>query len=276
MGPGSTPVPVIGQGTWKLNRADPHTVSRALHAGLDAGMTHIDTAEMYGNGAVEKFLGKVLIHRRQEIFLASKVKPQNASYDGLIAACERSLRRLRTDHLDLYLLHWPGPHPLEETLSAFRRLHAEGKISSFGVSNFNRCHLEQLSELTADEEIACNQVLYNLGERAIEHRVVPGCREQNIGIVGYSPLGSGLFPPRTPAAGKTLHRIAKEHGASERQIALAFLVRNPGFFLLPRTSSVAHVQENGRATEIHLSKEEIASLEHAYPLGPDDGRLPVI
>ncbi|MFF3313541.1 aldo/keto reductase [Streptomyces sp. NPDC002952] len=276
MGPGGTPVSLIGQGTWKLNRIDPWIATQALYAGLDAGMTHIDTAEMYGNGAVENFLGKVLRHRRQEIFLASKVKPHNATYTGLIAACERSLRRLRTDHLDLYLLHWPGPHPLEETLSAFRKLRSEGKILSFGVSNFNTCHLERLSKLTEDGEISCNQVLYNLGERAIEHHIIPECREQSIEIVGYSPLGSGIFPPRSRAAGNTLQRIATEHCATEQQIALAFLIRNRGLFLIPRTSNIYHVQENGRASEIQLSEEEVISIDHAYPLGPDDGRLPVI
>src|SRR5262245_51645861 len=197
-------VPVIGQGTWELELADEAEATRALHAGLELGLTHVDTAEMYGDGRVEELLGRALAGRRDEVFLASKVLPQNASREGTLRACERSLRRLRTDHLDLYLLHWPGRHPLEETLAAFDELQRKGAIRHYGVSNFDEHPLLEAVRLAGLGRIACNQVLYHVGERAIEHAVLPACERLGVTLVAYSPLGSGRFSAPSSRGGRVL------------------------------------------------------------------------
>ncbi|HEX9419640.1 MAG TPA: aldo/keto reductase, partial [Methylomirabilota bacterium] len=180
-------VPVVGQGTWNMERDGRTTALAALRAGLDAGMTHIDTAEMYGSGRVEELIGEAIAGRRDQVFLVSKVLPQNASRAGVPRACEASLRRLRTDRLDCYLLHWPGRHPLADTIAAFEQLRREGKIRAWGVSNFGVEELERAAALAGAERVACNQVLYHLEERAIEHAVVPWCVARGIAVVGYSP-----------------------------------------------------------------------------------------
>ncbi|MFS8609378.1 MAG: aldo/keto reductase, partial [Gammaproteobacteria bacterium] len=188
-GPTGIDVPLIGQGTWNLEHDDPDEVIAALDAGLDAGMTHIDTAELYGNGRVEEMIAPLVRRRRDEIFLVSKVLPQNASYEGTREACERTLARLGTDHLDVYLLHWRGRVPLEETFRAFEALQEAGKIRAFGVSNFDVDDLEEAVNLVGEGRIACNQVLYHLNERSIETRVIPWCREHGVAVVAYSPFG---------------------------------------------------------------------------------------
>ncbi len=219
-------VPAIGQGTWCIDEADSAAAIAALRRGLDLGMTHVDTAELYGSGAAEELVGEALAGRRDEVFLVSKVLPQNASRVGTVAACDRSLARLRTDRLDCYLLHWRGSHPLEDTIAAFERLRREGKILSWGVSNFDATDLDTVRRVAGPGNPACNQVLYHLRERAIEHAVIPWCEDHGVAVVAYSPFGhAGGFPgPQTPG-GRVLKEIADAHDATPRQVALSFLVR---------------------------------------------------
>ncbi len=268
-------VPIIGQGTWQLERADRKIAIATLRRGLDAGMRHIDTAEMYGAGSVEEIVGEAIAGRRKEVFLASKVLPQNASSQGAIQACERSLKRLKTDRIDLYLLHWPGEHPLEHTLRAFERLQRDGKIRFFGVSNFDVADLEHAASIGGEKKIACNQVLYHLQERAIEHRVLPWCRSRQIAVVGYSPFGSGRFPAASSAGGQVLAEIGKKHGATPRQVALRFLVRDQDLFTIPMTSNPDHAAENAKAADLVLSAEEIKRIDAAFP-GRDRRTLPML
>lgn len=268
-------VPVIGQGTWRMEADDRRSAIRALRAGLDAGMTHVDTAEMYGDGAVEELVGEALSGRRDEVFLVSKVLPENASREGTVAACERSLRRLRTERLDLYLLHWPGSHPLEETIDAFEELVATGKIARWGLSNFDVPELEEALAIAGEGRIACNQVLYHLQERAIEHEVLPWCERHDVALVAYSPFGSGDFPsPRSPG-GAVLDRIARAHGATPRQVALAFLVRRPLAFAIPKTSDPAHALDNAKAGDLRLGDAELREIDVAFPVG-EPRELPVL
>jgi diketogulonate reductase-like aldo/keto reductase len=267
-------VPVIGQGTWYIDSGDRVTAIAALQLGLDLGMTHIDTAEMYGDA--EEIVGEAIAGRRNEVFLVSKVLPQNASLSGTIAACERSLARLDTDWLDCYLLHWRGAYPLEETIEAFDRLQSQGKILSWGVSNFDVPDLEEAWEIAGDNGLVCNQVLYHLQERAIEHAVLPWCEENGVAVVGYAPFGHGKFPgPRTPG-GRVLQEIAAAHNATPRQVALRFLVRRPSLFTIPKASSPAHAAENAGAGDLRLTAAEIALIDEAFPRGPRPKALPVI
>ena len=248
---GGFPVPVLGQGTWKFGGKE---AVAALRAGIDLGLTHIDTAELY-TGA-EEIVAEAIEGRRDEVFLVSKVLPSNASRKGTIAACEQSLERLRTDRLDCYLLHWPGSHPLEDTIAAFEELRGAGKIRSYGVSNFDEDLVAEAVRIAGPGRIACNQVLYNLAERHIEHELLPFCRERNVAIVGYSPI-KGLH-------GKAIEEVARELEATPAQVALAFLTRLPGTFAIPKASTVEHVREN--AKRVKLSPEQVARLEKAYPL----------
>jgi len=268
-------VPIIGQGTWNLESSDRKSAIATLRAGLDLGMTHIDTAEMYGSGEAEKIIASAIAGRRDEVFLVSKVLPSNASGRGTIAACERSLTRLNTDHLDCYLLHWRGGSRLEETIWAFEQLREAGKIKSWGVSNFDVDDLEEAWRI-APGQIACNQVLYHLEERSIEHAVVPWCEKHQVAVVGYSPFGhSRGFPGARGKGGRALEEIAVAHQATPRQVALRFLTRRPSMFAIPKASSVAHVTENAGAGELALSDADIAVLEQAFPLGRGR-RLPMV
>jgi diketogulonate reductase-like aldo/keto reductase len=259
-------VSAIGQGTWQLERADRGAALATLRQGLESGMNHIDTAEMYGSGAVEELIAEAIGGRRKQVFLSSKVLPQNASAEGTIEACERSLRRLKTERLDLYLLHWPSSHPLEHTLRAFERLERDGKIRFFGVSNFDLPQLEHAVSIAGEGRIACNQVLYHLEERAIEHQIIPWCKRQSIAVVGYSPFGSGRFPSPASAGGKVLAAIAKKRGATPRQIALRFLIR-AGVFTIPMTSNPQHAAENAAAADLVLSADEVKQIDAAFPRG---------
>jgi len=261
------PVSAIGQGTWQLERADRSAAISTLRRGLDSGMNHIDTAEMYGSGAVEELIGEAIAGRRKEAFLCSKVLPGNASSEGTIQACERSLRRLKVERLDLYLLHWPSSHPLEHTLRAFEQLERDGKIRFFGVSNFDIQNLEHAVSIVGERRIACNQVLYHLEERAIEHQIIPWCKRKKIAVVGYSPFGSGRFPSLTSAGGKVLAEIAKKHGATPRQVALRFLIRDPDVFTIPMTSNPQHAAENAAAADLVLSADEVKQIDAAFPRG---------
>ena len=267
-------VPIIGQGTWYIESANRNAAIAALRAGIDLGMTHIDTAEMYGSGKAEEVIAAAIAGRRDEVFIVSKVLPSNASHKGTIAACERSLARLGTDRLDCYLLHWRGSYPLEETIAAFEQLRGAGKIASWGVSNFDVDDLEEAWRI-APGQIACNQVLYHLEERAIEHAVLPWCEKHHVAVVGYSPFGHSRGFPPGGKSGRALSDIAAAHGATPRQVALAFLARRPALFTIPKASSVEHVTENAGAGKLHLSGEELAAIERAFPLGRRRG-LPVV
>jgi len=264
-------IPVVGQGTWRMER-DPRAAVAALRRGLDLGMTHIDTAESYADGRVEEIVGEAIAGRRHEIFLVSKVLPENASRHGTMAACERSLRRLRTDYLDCYLLHWPGEHPLSETIAAFEDLVRQGKIRTWGVSNFNEDELEEAVRLAGPRRVACNQVYYWLGERGVEHFILPACERHEVAVVAYSPFGQGRFRSHP-----VLEEVARAHGATPRQVALAFLVHRPSVFTIPKAARREHVEENAGAGDLRLSDEEVARISRAFPLPrARRGRLPVL
>jgi diketogulonate reductase-like aldo/keto reductase len=267
-------VSVIGQGTWYIDHSDRAAAVRALQAGLDAGMTHIDTAEMYGDA--ELVIAEAIARRRDEVFLVSKVLPSNASRKGTIAACERSLKRLGTDLLDCYLLHWRGQVPLAETVAALGELKAAGKIASWGVSNFDVDDLNELSKLAGKGAIACNQVLYHLQERAIEHRVIPWCESHGVAVVAYSPFGHNDFPSMRSPGGKILQQIADAHLATPRQVALAFLIRQPTVFAIPKASSAAHAADNAGASALTLSAAELADIGKVFPLGREPSSLPML
>ncbi|HEX8822746.1 MAG TPA: aldo/keto reductase [Archangium sp.] len=269
-------VPVLGQGTWQMEEDDQASAVRALQVGLELGMTHVDTAELYGYGEVEELVGEALAGRRDEVFLVSKVMPNNATYEGTLKACEQSLKRLRTDRLDCYLLHWPGPHPLEETVRAFERLRSDGKIRAWGVSNFDVDDLEEVLAIAGPGRLACNQVLYHLRERHIEHRVLPWCERHGVAVVGYSPYGSGDFPEPGSPDGRVLAEVARAHGATPRQVALRFLTRRHSVFAIPKASLEAHTRDNAAAERLRLTQEDLARLEEAFPPGPVRRQLPVV
>lgn len=273
-GPLDRDVSSIGQGTWYIDHGDRAAAVKALQAGLDAGMSHIDTAEMYGEA--EPVVAEAIAGRRDEVFLVSKVLPSNASRKGVIAACERSLKRLNTDRLDCYLLHWRGQVPLAETVAAFEDLKSAGKIASWGVSNFDADDLNELSRLASPGAIACNQVLYHLQERAIEHRVIPWCAQHDVAVVAYSPFGHNDFPSARSPAGAVLQRIAAVHEVSPRQVALAFLTRQPAVFAIPKASSVAHATDNAAAGRLVLSDAELTEIDRTFPRGREPASLPML
>lgn len=260
-------VSVVGEGTWYFERGKREAAISALQRGLDLGINHIDTAELYGSGEAERIVGQAVRGRRDKVFLVSKVMPQHASREGTLKACEGSLSRLGTDRLDCYLLHWRGTRPLEGTIEAFEELKREGKILSWGVSNFDIPELEQALGIAGKGRIACNQVLYNLKERSIEHAVVPWCEKHGVAVTGYSPFGHGDFPTPRTKGGQILEEIAKAHDASTCQVALCFLTRHPSVFTIPKASSPEHSAENAGAMEIHLTKDEIDRIDEAFPLG---------
>jgi diketogulonate reductase-like aldo/keto reductase len=268
-------VPLVGQGTWNLERDDSKKAVEALQAGIDAGMTHIDTAELYGSGRVERLLRGVIQDRRDELFLVSKVLPQNAAYHAALDACERSLERLGTDRLDVYLLHWRGAVPLDETFRAFDDLERAGKIRAWGVSNFDVDDLEEALGVAGEDRIACNQVLYHLAERSIEHAVVPWCRAHRVAIVAYSPFGSGRFPSLRSDAGKVLETVARRHGATAHQVALAFLIHRAGAFAIPKAARAAHALDNARAADLDLDEAEMQAIDAAFP-AKSKRRLPTL
>lgn len=267
-------VAVIGQGTWYLD--DASNAVDALRYGIDLGMTHIDTAEMYGSGAAEEVVGRAIADRRDEVFLVSKVLPSNASRRGTVAACERSLQRLGTDYLDVYLLHWPGDHPLAETVEAFESLKARGKIRSYGVSNFDVDGLEELRSLVDPSHIACNQVLYNPMERTVENEVLPWCREHGVPIVAYSPFGHGPLPDGRSEVGEALDEVAEVHGVSRHQVALRFVTRHPDVFAIPKAADRTHLRDNASAWDFQLGDEAVRKLESALPRTPPGSYLPML
>ena len=267
-------VPVIGQGTWYLDRGDRKSAVAALRRGIETGMTHIDTAEMYGDA--ELVIADAIAGLRDELFLVSKVLPSNASRRGTITACERSLKRLKTDHLDCYLLHWRGSFSLDDTVAAFDELIAAGKIRSWGVSNFDTDDLNELLAVAGKGRIACNQVLYHLQERAIEHAVIPWCEKHGVAVVAYSPFGHNEFPQPRSGPGRVLQKIADAHGATPRQVALGFLTRRPSVFAIPKASSADHAADNAAAGRLNLSDSELAALDSAFPRRPKPRGLPML
>jgi len=266
-------VAAIGQGTWKVDTGNRPRAVSALRLGLDLGITHIDTAEMYGSA--ENIVGDAIAGRRDEVFLVSKVLPGNASRRGTNLACARSLERLRTDRLDCYLLHWRGEHPLAETFAAFEELKDDGKILAWGVSNFDEADLDEAAALVG-RAIVCNQVLYHLRERAIEHAVVPWCAEHGVALVAYSPFGAGDFPGPRTKGGRVLQEIADAHSATPRQVALRFLLRHPSVFVIPKASDPAHAAENAGAGDVRLTEGDIARIDEAFPRGPRPRSLPML
>ena len=273
-GPTKGQVPVVGQGTWYIDQGDRGSAVAALRRGFDLGMAHIDTAEMYGDA--ELVVADAIKGRRDEVFLVSKVLPHNASRKGTVAACERSLARLRTDRLDCYLLHWPGNHPLEDTVAAFDTLQRNGKIRSWGVSNFDVDELQALHTIAGPGAVACNQVLYHLQERAIEHDVIPWCEAHDVSVVAYSPFGHDGFPAPRSAGGRVLQEIAAAHGGTPRQVALRFLVRRPALFAIPKAADSAHVAENAASGSLRLTDAELARIDAAFPRGPRRRGLPML
>jgi diketogulonate reductase-like aldo/keto reductase len=260
-------VPRLGQGTWRIGeqRARRQAEIAALRAGLDLGLTLIDTAEMYGDGRSEELIADVIAGRRDDAYVVSKVLPQNATRAGTIAACERSLKRLKTDYLDLYLLHWRQSEPLAETLEAFVRLEKAGSIRNYGVSNFDGDDLEEAVALDGGAKIAANQVLYNLEHRGIEWDVLPWCRERGIPIMAYSPLGSGGQELRRLLGNAALRTVAERHSATPAQIALAWVLRQPNVVVIPKAGSVEHVRANRDALDIELGEDDLRALDAAFP-----------
>jgi diketogulonate reductase-like aldo/keto reductase len=273
-GLGGRQVSAIGQGTWYIDRGDRASAITALRRGVDLSMTHIDTAEMYGDA--EPVIADAIAGRREEVFLVSKVLPGNASRRGTIAACERSLKRLKTDRLDCYLLHWRGSYPLTETVAAFEELAGAGKIRSWGVSNFDTGDLDEMLKVAGSGKIACNQVLYHLRERTIEHAVIPWCTQHGVAVVAYSPFGHDDFPQLDSKAGKVLRTIAETHGVSPRQVALGFLTRETSVFAIPKASSEVHAADNAAAGKLVLGGDEVAALDRAFPRGPRRRNLPML
>lgn len=269
-----TQVSVIGQGTWYIDRGNHAAAVAALQQGLDLGMTHIDTAEMYDDA--ELVVADAIKGRRDEVFLVSKVLPSNASRAGTIKAAERSLARLRTDRMDCYLLHWRGGHPLEDTVDALEQLRKDGKILSWGVSNFDADDLQEIHDVAGKGRIACNQVLYHLKERAIEHSVIPWCEAHGVTVTAYSPFGHSDFPSARSEGGLVLQQIADAHGATPRQVALAFLTRAPSVVTIPKASSAEHAAENAAAGGLTLTAAEIAQIDKAFPRGREPSHLPMI
>jgi len=262
--PSGAPVSRLGQGAWQIgeDRAKRTAELAALRTGLDLGLALIDTAEMYGDGASEQLVAEAVAGRREQAYIVSKVLPENASRRGTVAACEHSLKRLNTDYLDLYLLHWQGSVPLAETLDAFTKLHERGSIRHYGVSNFDLGDLEDAQTLACGAAIATNQVLYNLEHRGIEWNLLPWCRERGMPVMAYSPLGSNSRRLRTHQG---LQAIAARRGVSPARIALAWLLRQPGVVVIPKASSEAHVRDNHAALSLELTAGELAQLDTAFP-----------
>ncbi len=262
-------LPVIGQGTWNMPESGSarRDAQRAIVRGIELGMTHLDTAEMYGAGAVEQFLGEAIRGiPREKLFITTKVLPSNATYQGTLDAAQRSLERLRCDYLDLYLLHWPGSHPLEETMRAFEALLERGTTRLVGVSNFESDEMLEAASYLHAAPLACNQVLYHLGERGVEHELIPVARQRGIAIVAYTPFGRGGFL-RTAKGRSVLESVARKYGATPRQVTLAFLTREPNVFAIPKAAQVAHVEENAAAGSLTLEPADVVAIDRAFPRG---------
>jgi diketogulonate reductase-like aldo/keto reductase len=259
--PSGEMVPALGQGTWKMGESRSRRAAeiRALQLGLDLGMTLVDTAEMYADGGSEEVAGEAIAGRRQDVFLVTKVWPGNASRQGTIAACERSLKRLKTDRIDLYLLHWPSRHPIADTVQAFETLKAEGKIRHWGVSNFDVREMEEALSV-GGTAVAANQVLYNLTRRGIEYDLLPWQKSHSIPIMAYSPVEQGRL-----ASNRGLERIASARGVTPAQVALAFTLIRDDVISIPKAVAEAHVRDNRAAADLALTPEEVSALDAAFP-----------
>jgi diketogulonate reductase-like aldo/keto reductase len=268
--PADKQVPALGQGTWQMaeSGAGRREAIAALQLGLDLGMTVIDTAEMYGEGAVEEIVGEAIAGRRDEVFLVTKCYPQNASRKRMVEACNRSLKRLRTDRIDLYLLHWPASVPIEETLDTFMRLKDEGRILDYGISNFDARGIQRVWSAPGGGGIVTNQVLHNLSRRGIEWDLLPWCRKRNLPVMAYTPLGQGELL-RDPV----LATIGARHDATPAQIALAWLLHKDGVLAIPKAGRAAHVEENRKAADIRLTPSDLAEIDAAFP--PPSGPTPL-
>ncbi len=255
-------VPALGLGTWYMgeSRQSRATEVRALRAGLDLGMTLIDTAEMYAEGGAEEVVGEAMQGRRNAVYLVSKVYPHNASLKGTVAACDRSLKRLKTDRIDLYLLHWRGSHPLADTVEAFEGLKAAGKIGAWGVSNFDRGDMQELARAPGGGNCVSNQVLYHVDKRGIEWDLLPYCQKAGIMVMAYSPLGQAAV-----LGDATIGQIARKHGVTAAAVALAFVLRQPGVVAIPKSARDEHVRANARAADLMLDAEDLALLDAAFP-----------
>jgi diketogulonate reductase-like aldo/keto reductase len=276
-------VSIIGQGTWMIENSSDSSSNllalKALQLGLDLGMNHIDTAEMYGNGKAEELIGQAIEGRiREDIFLVSKVLPSNASYEGTIMACKNSLKRLKTDYLDLYLLHWASAtYPIAETMKAMEKLVAENLVKFIGVSNFSLKELQEAEQALENERITCNQVLYHLGYRAIEKRILPYCTKEGIAVVGYSPFGHGDLPSPKSFKGKVLENIANRHGKTPRQVVLNFLSLHSNVFTIPKTSQPERVRENSESVgDWNLTDKDIDEINRVFPVSDYDTPLEMI
>jgi diketogulonate reductase-like aldo/keto reductase len=261
--PDGTEVPALGLGTWHMGERGNAAKAEvaALKLGIELGVTLIDTAEMYGNGRAEELVAEAIQGQRDKLFIVSKVYPHNASSAGVPVACERSLKRLNTDRIDLYLLHWRGSHPLAGTVEAFEKLRAEGKIRYWGVSNFDAGDMQELARLSGGAHCASNQVLYHVGSRGIEYDLLPWCREHKVPVMAYSPLGQGgrLLQSRALAA------VAKRHDATPAQIAVAWTLRHDNVISIPKATEPEHVRENAAAGGIALSEEDLATIDAVHP-----------
>ena len=260
-------VPAYGQGTWHMGESRSRHAEevKALRLGIDLGITLIDTAEMYGNGTAEEIVARAANGVRDRLFIVSKVLPHNASRNGVVEACERSLKRLKTDHIDLYLLHWRGSVPLAETLAGFARLKRDGKIRHHGVSNFNTDDMQEWVGMAGGETVASNQILYNLGRRGPQYELIPWCRERAISIMAYTPLDQGRI-----LGNRALQEVAARHGASAAQVALAWLLRQDGMIVIPKATTLEHVRDNRGALDLALDAGDLAALDRAFP--PPKGR----
>jgi diketogulonate reductase-like aldo/keto reductase len=260
--PSGEEVPVLGQGTWYMGEDRRNRASEiaTLQLGLELGLTLVDTAEMYGHGDTEELVGEALAARRDKAFIVSKVLPSNASRAGTIAACERSLKRLRTDRIDLYLLHWRGSIPLVDTIAGFDALTDAGKIRHWGVSNFDTDDMEELLSLPRGNAVVSNQVLYNLSRRGIEWELLPRCQRAGVPVMAYSPIEQGRV-----LRNAEVQRIAHEHGVSAARIALAWVLREPHVIAIPKAGTVEHARDNAGALEVRLTKEDLADLDRAFP-----------
>jgi diketogulonate reductase-like aldo/keto reductase len=271
-------VPVIGQGTWMID-GDSIKELRAietLRLGLEQGMSHIDTAEMYGNGHVEELVGEAIEGRRDKIFLVSKVLPYNASYEGTLKACKMTLKRLKTEWLDLYLLHWPGSYPIRETMRAMEKLVSDGLVKYIGVSNFDVKDIVEEEQVLQNERIVCNQVLYNLLDRVIERQLLPYCNNKGIAVVGYSPFGHGNFPSTETVEGKLLTKIGQKYNRTPKQVAMNFLTRHPSTFTIPKITIPERMKENSGGVGWSLKEDDINAIDRAFPLPPLGTPLGVI
>jgi len=259
-------MPILGQGTWRMGESKSHREQEvaALKLGLDLGLTLIDTAEMYGDGGAEEVVAEAIAGRRKEVFLVSKVYPHNGTRDGVAKACERSLRRLKTDYLDVYLLHWRGSVPLEETFEGFMALKKAGKIRSYGVSNFDVSDMEEAQGVTGGDAIVTNQVMYNLAHRGIECDLAAWCRERSIPIMAYSPVEHGRAEQKGMLGNVVLTAVAARHEATPAQVALAWLLRR-GTVAIPKASNPKHIRENRGALDINLTPEDLAALDNGFP-----------